>query len=71
MATLNADLVTLCPDLDPDALKEIIDSSLTDARLNNFLNMAWFTSIPLSGNLGNCGGDEALCEIILLLAAHF
>lgn len=71
MATLNTDLVALCADLDSNTLKEIIDTSLSDARLNNFLNMAWYTSIPLSGKLNNCGGDGALCEIILLLAAHF
>lgn len=71
MAALNADLVALCTDLDSNTLKEIIDTSLSDARLNNFINMGWYTSIPLSGKLNNCGGDGALCEIILLLAAHF
>ncbi len=71
MATLNAALVTLCPTLDADALREIIDSALTDGRINNFLNFAYWTSLPLVGNLAACGGDSALCDIILLLAAHY
>ncbi len=70
MATLNTDLVALCPELNADAVREIIDTSLTDARINAFLNMAWFISRPVSGLLGDCGGSAAECEIIKLLAAH-
>lgn len=68
MATLNPDV---CTGLDADAVKEIIDTDLTDARINNFVNFAYYMTLPLVGSLGQCGGDDALCEIQLLLAAHF
>jgi hypothetical protein len=71
MATLDSNLTTLCPSLDADAVKEIIDTDLTDARINAFLNMAYYLSRPISNNLGECGGGSAECEIIKLLAAHF
>lgn len=71
MATLNPDITALCPNIDADRLKEIIDTDLSDERLNNFLNFAYFTVIPLQDKLGDCGGGDALCEILLLLAAHF
>ena len=70
MATLDTDLVALCADLDATALKEIIDTDLTDAQLNNFLNAAYYTTIPLTGNLGQCGGASMQCLIIKFLAAH-
>ena len=71
MADLNSGVTAACPDLDADAVKEIIDTDLTDPRIHNFINMAYFVTIPLSGNLGECGGGDALCEVMLLLAAHF
>jgi len=71
MSAINAGLTALCAGLDATALKEIIDTDLTDARLNNFLNMAYFATIPLQGELGACGGNDAVCEIIKVLAAHF
>lgn len=71
MATLDTDLVALCSDLDATALKEIIDTDLTDAQLNNFLNAAYYAALPLSGNLGECGGSEMHCILIKFLAAHF
>lgn len=66
MATVHASAV-----VDADDVKEIIDTDLTDARINNFINMAYVATIPLSGKLGNCGGSYALQQIQLLLAAHF
>jgi len=66
MATVNENAV-----VDADDVKEIIDTSLTDAQINNFINMAYVRTIPLNGELGNCGGDDALAEIQKLLAAHF
>jgi len=71
VATLDTDLVALCSDLDATALKEIVDTDLTDAQLHNFLNAAYYLAIPLTGNLGECGGSEAQCVIIKFLAAHF
>jgi len=68
MATLNANV---CASVTPDAVKEIIDSDLTDARINAFINLAYYGTIPLAGKLGDCGGADALCEIQLWLAAHF
>lgn len=68
MATLNSGV---CASVDADAVKEIIDSDLTDARINAFINMAYFATIRLADKLDDCGGADALCEIQLLLAAHF
>lgn len=70
MATLDPDLVALCPDVDADAVKEIIETDLTDAQINNYLNQAYYEALPLSGKLGACGGTNAHCEIIKKLAAH-
>lgn len=71
MATLDANLTALCADLDATALKEIIDTDMTDAQIHNFLNAAYYASVPLTGNLGQCGGASAQCVIIKFLAAHF
>jgi hypothetical protein len=71
MATLDSDLTTLCSSLNAEAVREIIDTDLTDAQINAFLNMAYYISRPLNGNLGDCGGASAECAIVKLLAAHF
>jgi hypothetical protein len=71
MASLNSDLVARFPDLDADALKEIIETDLPDTDLNNFLNMGFFATRPLAGDLGNCGGKNAEEMIVKLMAAHF
>jgi len=68
MATLNANV---CASVDADAVKEIIDTDLSDSRINAFINFAYFATVPLAGLLDDCGGADALCEIQLLLAAHF
>jgi hypothetical protein len=70
MATLNNGLVARFPDLDADALKEIIDTDLPDITLNNFLNAAYFVTRPLAGNLGQCGGKDAEEVIVKFMAAH-
>lgn len=71
MADLNANIATLCPSISASAVKEIIDTDLVDGRINNFINMAYYAVLPLSGKLGACGGVDVQCEILLLLAAHF
>jgi len=71
MATLDAGLVALCPDTDADAVREILDTSLTDAQINAFLNTAYRITRPLHGHLAECGGVNAECDIIKYLAAHF
>lgn len=68
MATLNANV---CASVTPDAVKEIINSDLTDARINAFINLAYYATIPLADKLDDCGSADALCEIQLWLAAHF
>lgn len=68
MATLNANV---CASVTPDAVKEIIDTDLSDSRINAFINFAYYATIPLANKLDDCGGAGALCEIQLLLAAHF
>ena len=71
MVALNANLVVLCPAVDAALVKEIIDTDLSDARVNNFINMAYYITIPLQGALDACGGADAVCQILQLLAAHF
>lgn len=71
MAALDAGVIAACPALDASSVKEIIDSDKTDAEVNNFINMAYFVTIPLAGALGACGGAGALCQIMQVLAAHF
>lgn len=66
MATVHAGAV-----IDADDLLEILDSDLTEARLNNFINMAYIMTLRLAGKLADCGGDDALREIQNLLAAHY
>lgn len=68
MATLNSGV---CASVTPDAVKEIIDTDLTDARINAFINFAYFATVSLANLLDDCSGADALCEIQLLLAAHF
>lgn len=70
MAALVAGVMALCPDLGADAVKEIVDSALTDAQINNFVNAAYYMTLSLSGKLDECGGDAMRCEIIKWLAAH-
>lgn len=71
MATLNADAVTLCPLVNPALVREIIETDLTDPQINNFINMAYFQVLRLVGHLGSCGGGDAVCQIMQVLAAHF
>lgn len=71
MATLNPAVPVLCPDLSADAVKEIIETDLTDSQINNFINAAYYMALPLTGKLAACGGVNAQCEIIKTLAAHF
>lgn len=66
MAVLHADAC-----IEADDVREIINTDLTDPRLNNFINMAHYRTRPLVGELGACGGADAICEIVKLLAAHF
>lgn len=71
MADLNAGVTTACSDLGADLVKEIVDTDLTDARINNFINFAYFITKPLADELDDCGGSDALCAIMQMLAAHF
>ena len=71
MASIDTALAAVCPLLDADAVKEIIDTDLTDARINRFINAAYYTAKPISGNLTDCGGSSMFCEIVVWLAAHF
>lgn len=64
MATLSTSAL-----IDADALCEIIETDLTDARLHNFINMAVALTSQISSAVTSCGGD--LEQIQLLLAAHF
>jgi hypothetical protein len=57
--------------LEAGDVREIIDTDLTDAEINNFINAAHYRTRPLVGELGDCGGDDAVCEIVKFLAAHF
>lgn len=70
MADLDSGLTSACPDVDADAVKEIIDTDLTDARINRFLNTAYYIAKPIVSSLGDCGGSSMFCEIVVWLAAH-
>lgn len=71
MATIVSGMATLCPLVSADVIKEIIDTDLTDAQVNHMINLAYYAALPLTGKLGGCGGGDAQCEIIVVLAAHF
>jgi len=71
MADLVSALTSACSTVDADAVKEIIDTDLTDARINRFLNAAYYTAKPVASNLDDCGGSSMFCEIVVWLAAHF
>lgn len=71
MATLNPGLIESFPEVDATALKEIVETDLSDDRLNNFLNLAYAITRPLAGKLAACGGAGAEKSILLFLAAHF
>lgn len=71
MADLVSGVTAACPNLDADLVKEIIDTDRTDGEINNFINTAYYATIPLSNKLGDCGGGDALCQIMQILAAHF
>ena len=71
VASLTGGLTGSFPNLDADAVSEIVDTDLTDAQINAFLNMAYYRTRPLSGQLSDCGGSGAEEGIIKLLAAHF
>lgn len=71
MASLTSDLVTRFPSLSASDVSEIVDTDLTDAQINAFLNMAYFRTRPIAGGLSACGGKDAEEAIIKLLAAHF
>lgn len=70
MAVLDSDLESRFPSLDADALKEITETDLTDDALNNFLNIAFYMTRPLAGELGACGGINAEEMIVKFMAAH-
>lgn len=71
MASLCSGLTGAFPNLDAADVTEVVDTDLTDAQVNAFLNMAYYRTRPLSGELDNCGGASAEEQIIVLLAAHF
>lgn len=66
MTTLNSNASATVADV-----REVIDTDLTDAQINRFINQAYFRTIPLASKLGACGGSDVLAEIQALLAAHF
>jgi len=71
MADLLSGVTTTCPSLDADSVREIIETDLTDAQINAFVNIAYNVTRLISGSLGSCGGSSMECTIMELLAAHF
>ena len=71
MAARDSNLASRFPHLTALALKEIIDTDMDDEDLINFLNMAYYATRPLAGELGQCGGKSAEGAIIKVLAAHY
>lgn len=68
MGALNANVPA---QVTPTAVKDIIETELSVSSINSFINMAYITTRPLVGELGDCGGSDALNQIMILLAAHF
>ena len=70
MAILNSNAL-----ITADSVREVLDTDLTDSQIHAFINQAYFRTIPLSGELGDCGGStgatSALAAIQTMLAAHF
>jgi len=71
LASLDDNLQTLFPNLTPEDVRDIVDTDLEDPTINAFLNMAYYRTRPLHGNLTNCGGESMEEQIIAMLAAHF
>jgi len=71
MADLLAGVTSVCASLDADSIREIIETDLTDAQINAFINIAYNVTRLISGKLGSCGGSSMECTIMELLAAHF
>lgn len=55
-----------------DDVREIMggDTNLTDGQIQAMMNSAYYLISPLSGELGDCGGDAAFDTILLYVAAH-
>jgi hypothetical protein len=73
MATINATFAALCSGVDASYISDILaptGTNLTDAQLNLRINQAYFYTEPLIGELSDCGGNDAYCEIAALVAAH-
>jgi len=70
MAQLLSGVTTSCPSVDADAVREIVDTDLTDSQINFWINFGYTVSRVVSGKLGDCGGGDMECMIITLLAAH-
>ncbi len=71
---INAQFAALCPTIDADYIRDVlapVGTELTDAQIDIRINIAWAQVRQLSGKLGNCGGNETLCQIAAMLAAHF
>jgi len=71
LASLDSGLQSAFPNLDAEDVTEIVDTDLTTAQINAFLNMAYYRARTISGDLSDCGGAGAEEAIIKLLAAHF
>jgi len=70
---INANFAALCPDVDAGYIEDVlapIGTELTNAQLEMRINQAYFYTKELIGNLGDCGGSDAYCEIAALVAAH-
>lgn len=66
MAQLNANALNK-----PSDIQELYETELGTEVVVSCINMAYLRTQPLSGKLGECGGDDALKEIERLLAIHF
>ena len=60
----------MCSSIDADEVKELITTSLTDAQINEALNIAYYMALPLTNELDDCGAGDMQCHIIKMVARH-
>ncbi|OQX65415.1 MAG: hypothetical protein B5M51_00795 [Anaerolinea sp. 4484_236] len=56
--------------INADDVREIMDTDLSDARINAFINLAYRMIQRIDGELGDCGGDDTFDAIHVLVTCH-
>lgn len=54
-----------------EGVRDVSGTEIDFAIIERALNVAYYNTLPLAGELGDCGGTAVLAEIQNFLAAHF